>query len=35
MLIKTINWGHFVERGFEIYPDDLRAPYVNVIIQIW
>ena len=30
MLIKTINCGHFVERGFEIYPDDLREPYVTM-----
>ena len=29
MLIKTINCGHFAERGFEIYPDDSRAPYVT------
>ena len=31
MLIKTINCGHFAERGFEIYPDDSRAPYVTLV----
>ena len=32
MLFKTKSGRHFVERGLEIYPDDLRAPYVTCMV---